>query len=81
MLLIVAHPNVAHPNVAHCCPSTGRRPYLDNLGLDNVGIKLNEKGQVDVNDHFQTNVPSIYAIGDCIPGEICPTRSVRHALA
>jgi dihydrolipoamide dehydrogenase len=60
---------------------TGRRPYLDNLGLDNVGIKLNEKGQVEVNDHFQTNVPSIYAIGDCIPGESYPTHSIRLILA
>jgi len=46
----------------------GRRPYLDNLGLESVGIETNDKGQLEVNDHFQTNVPSIYAIGDCIPG-------------
>eukprot|EP00050_Salpingoeca_kvevrii_P013491 m.28986 g.28986 ORF g.28986 m.28986 type:complete len:494 (+) comp5034_c0_seq1:80-1561(+) len=46
----------------------GRRPYLEKLGIDEVGIKLDDKGRVDVNENFQTNVPSIYAIGDCIKG-------------
>uniref|UniRef100_A0A5S6R3C1 Dihydrolipoyl dehydrogenase n=1 Tax=Trichuris muris TaxID=70415 RepID=A0A5S6R3C1_TRIMR len=46
----------------------GRRPYTKNLGLETVGIKLDEKGRVPVNDRFQTSVPSIYAIGDCIRG-------------
>ncbi|CAH8528140.1 unnamed protein product [Schistosoma rodhaini] len=46
----------------------GRRPYTSGLGLENVGIKLNEKGRIPVNKNFQTSVPNIYAIGDCIPG-------------
>jgi dihydrolipoamide dehydrogenase len=46
----------------------GRRPYTDNLGLDAVGIGLDERGRVPVNDRFQTAVPSVYAIGDCIHG-------------
>lgn len=46
----------------------GRRPYLENLGLDTVGVQLDDKGRVAVNDKFQTNVESIYAIGDCIHG-------------
>jgi dihydrolipoamide dehydrogenase len=46
----------------------GRRPVTDKLGLDAVGVKMNPKGFVIVNDHFQTNVPSIYAIGDVIGG-------------
>lgn len=48
--------------------SVGRRPYLEGLGLETVGVKLDEKKRVDVNSAFQTNVPSIYAIGDCIKG-------------
>lgn len=44
----------------------GRRPYTENLGLENVGIVKNDKGRVPVNAVFQTIVPSIYAIGDCI---------------
>ncbi|CAH8495560.1 unnamed protein product [Heterobilharzia americana] len=46
----------------------GRRPYTTGLGLENVGIKLDEKGRIPVNKNFQTSVPNIYAIGDCIPG-------------
>lgn len=48
--------------------SVGRRPYLENLGLEDVGVGLDDKGRVAVNDRFQTSVPSIYAIGDCIHG-------------
>ena len=48
--------------------SIGRRPYTEGLGLDTVGLILDERGMVPVNDHFQTAVPSIYAIGDCIRG-------------
>jgi len=46
----------------------GRRPYTAGLGLENVGIKLDERGRVPVNEKFQTSVPSIYAIGDAIQG-------------
>lgn len=48
--------------------SVGRRPYTEGLGLENVGIQKNERGQIIVNSRFQTSVPSIYAIGDCVPG-------------
>lgn len=44
--------------------ATGRKPMTDNIGLENVGIELNEKNAIKVNDDYQTNVPSIYAIGD-----------------
>ena len=47
--------------------SIGRRPYTDGLGLEEVGVKV-ERGRVDVDAHFQTNVPGIYAIGDVIRG-------------
>lgn len=46
----------------------GRRPYTENLGLEELGIKKDARGRIEVNQLFQTNVPSIYAIGDCIPG-------------
>lgn len=46
----------------------GRRPYTQNLGLENVGIELDKRGRIPVNSHFQTLVPSIYAIGDVIAG-------------
>lgn len=46
--------------------ATGRRPMLDNLGLENTGVKLDERGFVAVNDLYQTAEPSILAIGDVI---------------
>ncbi|KAI0232053.1 Dihydrolipoyl dehydrogenase, mitochondrial [Lamellibrachia satsuma] len=46
----------------------GRRPYTVDLGLDSVGIKTDNYGRVPVNNRFQTSVPNIYAIGDCIEG-------------
>jgi dihydrolipoamide dehydrogenase len=48
--------------------SIGRRPYTVNLGLESVGLKLDNRGRVPVNERFQTSVPSIYAIGDVIAG-------------
>ncbi len=52
----------------YCLVSVGRRPYTDGLKLENAGVKANERGQVEVNDHLQTNVANIYAIGDVIRG-------------
>ncbi|GFY67181.1 dihydrolipoyl dehydrogenase, mitochondrial [Trichonephila inaurata madagascariensis] len=46
----------------------GRRPYTENLGLEEVGVKKDERGRIVVNSRFQSSVPNIYAIGDCIPG-------------
>ena len=51
----------------YCLVSVGRRPYTEGLGLEKVGIEL-VKGQVPVNDHLQTKVPNIYAIGDVVRG-------------
>lgn len=48
--------------------AVGRKPYTEGLGLDNIGVKTNDKGQVEVNDHLQTTAPNIYAIGDVIAG-------------
>ncbi|MBT4922550.1 MAG: dihydrolipoyl dehydrogenase [Rickettsiales bacterium] len=46
----------------------GRRPYTEGLGLVEVGVELDERGFVKVNDKFQTAIPNIYAIGDVVPG-------------
>lgn len=52
----------------YCLVSVGRKPYTDGLQLDKAGVKANERGQIEVNDHLQTNVSNIYAIGDVIRG-------------
>ena len=48
--------------------SVGRRPYTDGLALEKAGVDLDERGRVKVNEHLQTNVQNIYAIGDVIQG-------------
>lgn len=51
----------------YCLVSVGRRPYTDGLALDKVGIET-VKGLIPVNDHLQTKIPNIYAIGDVVRG-------------
>lgn len=46
--------------------ATGRRPMLDDLGLENTGVKLTDKGFIAVDEHYQTSEPSILALGDVI---------------
>lgn len=48
--------------------SIGRKAYTDGLGLENVGIKTDDRGRVETDAHLQTNVPGIYAIGDVVKG-------------
>jgi dihydrolipoamide dehydrogenase len=48
--------------------SVGRRPYTDGLNADKAGVKVTERGQIEVNDHLQTTAANIYAIGDVVRG-------------
>ena len=48
--------------------SVGRKPFTEGLGLEKAGVELDERGRVNVNDHLQTNVANIYAIGDVVKG-------------
>tara|TARA_B100000686_G_scaffold122551_1_gene129812 strand:- start:128 stop:1534 length:1407 start_codon:yes stop_codon:yes gene_type:complete len=48
--------------------SVGRKPYTKGLGLEDAGVKMAERGMIDVDDNFETNVKGIYAIGDVIRG-------------
>jgi dihydrolipoamide dehydrogenase len=59
----------------------GRRPYTSNIGLEELGIKLDRLGRVEVNEHFQTAVPSIYAIGDCIDGPMLAHKAEEEGIA
>ena len=52
----------------YCLVSVGRRPYTENLGLEEIGISLDEQGRIKVNETLETSVPGIYAIGDVIKG-------------
>jgi dihydrolipoamide dehydrogenase len=61
--------------------STGRVPFTEGLGLDNVGIKVNKRGQVEVDDHFATNVPGIFAIGDVVRGAMLAHKAEEEGIA
>lgn len=52
----------------YCLVAIGRVPFTDKLNLEAVGVQLDERGRVLVNEHLQTNVSNIYAIGDVIKG-------------
>jgi len=46
----------------------GRRPYTKGLGLETVGVKVDNRGRIEIDDHFRTSVPGIYAVGDVVRG-------------
>ena len=59
----------------YCLVAIGRKPYTDNLGLDKVGVKMDEKGRIEVDNHLETNVKGIYAIGDVVKGAMLSSQS------
>jgi dihydrolipoamide dehydrogenase len=61
--------------------STGRRPFTQNIGLEELGIGTDRIGRIEVNDHFQTAVSSIYAIGDCIDGPMLAHKAEEEGIA
>jgi dihydrolipoamide dehydrogenase len=61
--------------------AVGRTPYTQDLGLDEVGVKKDERGRVAVDKHFATNVPGIYAIGDVIAGPMLAHKAEDEGVA
>jgi dihydrolipoamide dehydrogenase len=61
--------------------SIGRRPQSEGLGLEGVGVALDQQGRVDVDDGFATNVPGIYAIGDVIRGPMLAHKAEEEGIA
>src|SRR4029079_7597429 len=59
----------------------GRVPYTDGLGLDEVGVKKDNRGRVIVDGHFATNVKGIYAIGDVIAGPMLAHKAEDEGMA
>ena len=52
----------------YCLVAIGRSAYTEGLGLENIGLKTDDRGRVEVNDHLETSVPGVFAIGDVIKG-------------
>ena len=61
--------------------SVGRKPFTNNLNLENIGVELDKKGRVKVNKNFETNIKNIYAIGDVIEGPMLAHKAEEEGIA
>ncbi|WP_413870568.1 dihydrolipoyl dehydrogenase [Albidovulum sp.] len=61
--------------------ATGRRPYTAGLGLEALGVAMEPRGQVRVDDHWRTSIPGLYAIGDAIPGPMLAHKAEDEGMA
>ncbi len=61
--------------------STGRRPYTEGLGLEGVGVAVTKRGQVEIDDHWQTATKGIYAIGDAVAGPMLAHKAEDEGMA
>lgn len=61
--------------------ATGRKPYTKGLGLETVGVEMTDRGQVNIDKHWRTNVQSIYAIGDVVVGPMLAHKAEDEGVA
>ena len=61
--------------------AVGRKPFTDGLGLAEVGVKLDGRGRVEIDGHYATNVPGIYAIGDVVAGPMLAHKAEDEGIA
>ena len=61
--------------------SVGRKPFTNNLNLENIGVELDKKGRVKVNKNFESNIKNIYAIGDVIEGPMLAHKAEEEGIA
>ncbi len=61
--------------------ATGRKPYTQELGLENAGVVLDAQGRVDINEHWMTSIPGIYAIGDVVTGPMLAHKAEDEGMA
>jgi len=61
--------------------AVGRIPNTDNLGLENASIQLDQRGRINVDEHYQTSSPGIYAIGDVIAGPMLAHKAEEEGVA
>lgn len=64
----------------YCLLSVGRKPFTEGLNPDAAGIKLDDKGRIEVNEHLQTSVPGIYAIGDVVKGAMLAHKAEEEGI-
>ena len=61
--------------------SVGRRPYTDGLGLETVGVEMDDRSRIKIGHDFSTNVPGIYAIGDVVEGPMLAHKAEDEGVA
>lgn len=61
--------------------SVGRKPFVQGLGLERLGVKITERGFISVNNHFETNIPGVYAIGDVIGGPMLAHKAEEEGIS
>lgn len=61
--------------------ATGRKPYTDSLGLAEAGVTIDNRGRVEIDDHFRTNMPGVYAIGDVVRGPMLAHKAEDEGVA
>ena len=61
--------------------ATGRKPYTTGLGLEALGVEMGPRGTVKTDDHFQTNIPGLYAIGDAVAGPMLAHKAEDEGMA
>ena len=66
---------------SHILVAVGRKPFLEGLGLDSIGVQLDLEGKVQVSKGFETNIPGIYALGDLVSGPMLAHKAEEEAVA
>lgn len=61
--------------------ATGRRPVIDGLGLAEIGVEVDKRGFVKIDDHFRTNIAGVYAIGDVVGGLMLAHKAEEEGIA
>jgi dihydrolipoamide dehydrogenase len=61
--------------------SVGRKPNTEGLGLENIGVTPNNRGQIEVSPRFRTNVEGVYAVGDVVPGPMLAHKAEEEGIA
>ena len=61
--------------------STGRKPFVDGLGLEDLGVKMTKRGQIETDGHYATSVKGVYAIGDAITGPMLAHKAEDEGMA
>ncbi|NJO01379.1 MAG: dihydrolipoyl dehydrogenase [Bacteroidia bacterium] len=67
-------------NAEYCMVAIGRSPYTHGLALENAGVEMDERSRIKVDEHLQTNIPGIYAIGDVIRGAMLAHKAEEEGI-